>query len=70
MNDYQTLENKGQENLRRPFKAFLDVGLTRITTGNKVFGAMKGCVDAGIHIPHSVKKFPGFKKTKGNKNGE
>lgn len=31
---------------------------------------MKGCVDAGINIPHSVKKFPGFKKVKGNKKGE
>lgn len=46
------------------------MGITRITTGNKVFGAMKGAVDAGMHIPHSVKKFPGFKKTKGNKQGE
>jgi len=44
--------------------------LTRITTGNKVFGAMKGAVDAGVHIPHSVKKFPGFQKVKGNKKGE
>lgn len=68
--DYNALEAKGQENLRKPFKAFLDVGITRITTGNKVFGAMKGAVDAGLHIPHSVKKFPGFKKTKGNKQGE
>jgi large subunit ribosomal protein L5e len=70
MNDYAALESKGKENLRKPFKAFLDVGLARITTGNKVFGAMKGAVDAGVHIPHSVKKFPGFKKTKGNKKGD
>jgi len=70
MNDYNTLEAKGQQNLRKPFKAFLDVGLARITTGNKVFGAMKGCADAGVHVPHSVKKFPGFKKVKGNKKGE
>jgi len=70
MNEYNALEAKGQENLRKPFKAFLDIGLTRITTGNKVFGAMKGCVDAGVHIPHSVKKFPGFKRVKGNKKGE
>lgn len=70
MNDYNALDAKGQENLRKPFKAFLDIGITRITTGNKVFGCMKGCVDAGINIPHSVKKFPGFKKVKGNKKGE
>lgn len=23
---------------------------------------MKGACDGGIHVPHSVKKFPGFKK--------
>lgn len=70
MNEYQALEAKGQENVRKPFKAFLDVGITRITKGNKVFGAMKGAVDAGVHIPHSVKKFPGFTVVKGNKSGE
>jgi large subunit ribosomal protein L5e len=45
---------------RRPFKAYLDVGLVRTTTGNRVFGAMKGAVDGGIHIPHNTKRFPGY----------
>merc|ERR1712080_480268 len=36
-----------------PFRCFLDVGLTRTTTGNKVFGAMKGAVDGGLDIPHN-----------------
>ena len=36
----------------RPFRAFLDVGLTRTTTGNRVFAAMKGAADGGIDIPH------------------
>ncbi|ANB11156.1 ribosomal 60S subunit protein L5 [Sugiyamaella lignohabitans] len=44
----------------RPFKVFLDVGLTRTTTGNRVFGAMKGASDGGLYIPHSAKRFPGF----------
>lgn len=35
----------------RPFRAFLDVGLTRTTTGNRVFAAMKGALDGGIEIP-------------------
>lgn len=35
-----------------PFRAFLDVGLTRTTTGNRVFAAMKGAVDGGIDVPH------------------
>lgn len=36
----------------RPFRCFLDVGLTRTTTGNRVFAVMKGAVDGGLDIPH------------------
>lgn len=42
------------------FRAYLDVGLARTTTGARIFGAMKGAVDGGIDIPHSIKRFPGF----------
>ena len=45
---------------RRPFKAFLDVGLVRTSTGARVFGAMKGASDGGIFIPHSESRFPGY----------
>ena len=45
---------------RRPFKAYLDVGITRTTTGNRVFGAMKGACDGGLYIPHKEKRFPGY----------
>lgn len=45
---------------RRPFKAYLDVGLVHTTTGNRVFGAMKGACDGGLFIPHNEKRFPGF----------
>jgi len=44
----------------RPFKAYLDVGLRRTSTGNRVFGAMKGASDGGIFIPHNEKRFPGY----------
>ncbi|GFZ43286.1 60S ribosomal protein L5 [Saitozyma sp. JCM 24511] len=44
----------------RPFKAYLDVGLRRTSTGSRVFGAMKGASDGGIFIPHNTKRFPGF----------
>ena len=44
----------------RPFTCVLDVGLTRTTTGAKVFGALKGAVDGGLNIPHSDKRFPGY----------
>jgi len=42
------------------FRCFLDVGLARTTTGARIFGAMKGAVDGGLNIPHSVKRFPGY----------
>jgi large subunit ribosomal protein L5e len=50
---------------RRPFKVLLDVGLTRTTTGHRVFGAMKGAVDGGLDIPHKPKRFPADKTAKG-----
>merc|ERR1711953_704539 len=49
------------DNERRPFKAYLDVGLVRTTTGNRVFGAMKGACDGGLNIPHNEQRFPGFR---------
>lgn len=45
---------------KRPFRAFLDVGLRSTSTGNRVFGALKGATDAGLDIPHSEKRFPGY----------
>ena len=42
------------------FRCCLDVGLARTSTGAKVFAAMKGAVDGGLDIPHSVKRFPGY----------
>ncbi len=46
----------------RPFKAFLDVGLRRTTTGSRIFGALKGAVDGGMNIPYSEARFPGYDK--------
>ncbi|POS84129.1 Translational machinery component, partial [Erysiphe pulchra] len=45
---------------RRPFKAILDVGLARTSTGARVFGALKGASDGGIFVPHSENRFPGY----------
>jgi large subunit ribosomal protein L5e len=47
---------------KRPFKAFLDVGLARTTTGAKIFGALKGACDGGLDIPHNDRRFPGTAK--------
>jgi len=49
-----------QEGERRPFKALLDVGINRTTTGARLFGALKGACDGGLDIPHSNKRFPGY----------
>jgi len=51
---------EGDDGTRRPFKAFLDVGLHRTSTGARIFGAMKGASDGGIFIPHSENRFPGY----------
>lgn len=56
--EYEEVE--ANEEGPRPFKAFLDVGLHRTSTGARVFAAMKGASDGGIYIPHSERRFPGF----------
>jgi len=47
---------------KAPFKALLDVGLRRTTTGARIFGALKGACDGGLDIPHNDRRFPGTKK--------
>lgn len=46
-------------NTRRPFKAVLDVGLRRTTTGARLFAALKGACDGGLNVPHTTKRFVG-----------
>jgi len=57
---FRVKQKEGEE--KRPFKVFLDVGLTRTTTGARVFAAMKGAVDGGLFIPHKPNRFPGNKQ--------
>lgn len=49
-----------EDSERRPFKCILDVGLQRTTVGHRMWGALKGAVDGGLHIPHTNKLFPGY----------
>jgi len=60
----ETKDPEEQKDDRRPFKAFLDVGLARTTTGARIFGALKGASDAGLYIPHNEKRFPGYNREK------
>jgi large subunit ribosomal protein L5e len=56
---YDVSEKPHEE--RRPLKAILDVGLSVTSIGSKVFAVLKGVTDGGVFVPHSVKRFPGFK---------
>lgn len=51
-----------EDNERRPFKCILDAGLIRTGTGARWAGILKGAVDGGLHVPHNVKKFPGYQE--------
>jgi len=50
---------------KSPFKALLDVGLCRTTTGARVFGVLKGACDGGLNVPHNSRRFPGTVKEDG-----
>lgn len=45
---------------KKPFRCFLDVGCKTTSTGNRIFGALKGASDGGLDIPHCEKRFPGY----------
>jgi len=60
--DGTAYEVKPAENGPQPFRAVLDAGLARTSTGSKVFAALKGALDGGLSIPHSDSRFVGFKK--------
>jgi len=57
--EYHVEEEENDD--QRPFKAILDVGLRRTTVGARMWAALKGAVDGGMYVPHSIKRFPGYK---------
>jgi len=59
--EYHNVDDEPDED-KRPFKALLDVGISRTTTGARVFGVLKGATDGGINVPHSTKRFPGYQR--------
>merc|ERR1712183_890777 len=52
------------------FRCNLDVGLNRTTTGARVFGGLKGAIDGGLEINHSMSRFPGFDEEADEFNAE
>jgi len=63
--DDYNVEDDAEGKEKAPFKALLDVGLQRTTTGARVFGALKGACDGGLNIPHNNRRFPGTTKEAG-----
>jgi large subunit ribosomal protein L18 len=46
-------------------EAVLDIGLQTSTKGSRIYGALKGAVDAGIAIPHSEDILPPIERIRG-----
>jgi large subunit ribosomal protein L5e len=69
-NVFDVYEQDQVDEKKKPFKAVLDVGITSTTTGNRVFGALKGASDGGLYIKHNNKRFPGFKIKLPEEKGE
>jgi len=67
--DYIDIEKESEaKDIGRPFVCYLDLGLNRSTRGARVFAAMKGAVDGGIHIPHKDNIFPANKSEEATKD--
>ena len=45
--------------------AVLDIGLQASTGGSRIYGALKGALDAGIDIPHSPEVLPAIERIRG-----
>merc|ERR1712000_245443 len=53
-------DQERDDEARNPFKAILDVGLARTSTGARVFATMKGACDGGLDVPHSTQRLAGY----------
>jgi len=68
--DGEEFHIEDEDNEQRPFKCILDVGVRRTCVGARMWGALKGAVDGGLHVPHNTKNFPGYKPPEGDGEGE
>jgi len=59
--DYNVVASE-DEDAAKPFKALLDVGLARTSSGARIFGALKGATNGGLDVPHNDHRFPGSKR--------
>jgi len=56
--DYHVEDEENED--RKPFKCILDAGLQTTCSGARIWGALKGAVDGGLHVPHNNRNFPGY----------
>lgn len=56
--EYHVEEEEEAES--RPFKCILDVGIRNTSVGVRLWGALKGAADGGLHVPHKIRNFPGY----------
>jgi len=59
-----------QDDDPNPLTAYLDIGLAASSTGNNVFGVLKGAVDGGLNVPHSERRFRGWDSSANDGEGE
>ncbi len=45
--------------------AILDIGLQKSVKGSRIYAVLKGCIDAGLDIPHSPEILPTEERIKG-----
>ena len=43
----------------------LDIGLQKSVKGSRIYSLLKGCIDAGLNIPHSKEILPTENRVKG-----
>lgn len=56
----------GKKALKERIKeAVLDIGLNEPEKGGRIFSALKGIVDSGVHVPHNPEIFPSGERIKG-----
>lgn len=46
-------------------EAVLDMGLQTSTKGSRIYGCLKGCLDAGLNVPHSSDVLPPIERIRG-----
>ncbi|MEA2038190.1 MAG: 50S ribosomal protein L18 [Nanoarchaeota archaeon] len=55
----------GNKSKDKKIDCVLDIGLQNSVKGSRIYSVLKGCVDAGLNVPHSKDILPSEDKIKG-----